>query len=108
MSSTKELPTAILYSAAAPSDKQKQRFQDFLAKKYGPVALEWKQDDSLTGGFRLQVGPDLYDWSLEGRMRQFRFIHRGFRFQRSRKPVPGTGYGEPGRKRQRNRGSAFR
>ena len=72
MSSTKELPTAILYSAAAPSDKQKQRFQDFLAKKYGPVALEWKQDDSLTGGFRLQVGPDLYDWSLEGRMRQFR------------------------------------
>ena len=72
MSSTKELPTAILYSAAAPSDKQKQRFQDFLAKKYGPVALEWKQDDGLTGGFRLQVGPDLYDWSLEGRMRQFR------------------------------------
>ena len=35
-------------------------------------ALEWVQDDSLAGGFVLQVGTDLYDWSVEGRLRQFK------------------------------------
>ena len=30
------------------------------------------REEALRGGFRLEVGTDIYDWSLEGRMRQFR------------------------------------
>ena len=32
--------------------------------------MEWVRDEELKGGFRLQVGEDIYDWSLEGRLRQ--------------------------------------
>ena len=44
-----------------------------MRKKYGQaVLLQWEQDAALENGFRLEVGADLYDWSLEGRLRQFR------------------------------------
>ena len=64
---------AILRSAEAPSEAQKVRFAAFLKKKYGrEVPLRWEKDPALEKGFRLEVGADLYDWSLEGRLRQFR------------------------------------
>ncbi len=64
--------TAELRSAQEPTLEQKQRFSEFLAKKYKrKVPLRWEQDDSLKSGFRLQVGSDVYDWSLKGRVRQF-------------------------------------
>ena len=64
---------AVLRSAEAPSEAQQARFAAFLQKKYGQeVPLRWEKDPALEKGFRLEVGADLYDWSLEGRLRQFR------------------------------------
>ena len=69
-----EATAALLYSADAPSEAQRQRFADFLARTYPdrPLTLEWKRDMRLKGGFRLEVGSDIYDWSLKGRMAQLR------------------------------------
>ena len=64
---------AVLRSAEAPSEAQQARFAAFLQKKYGQeVPLRWEKDPALEKGFRMEVGADLYDWSLEGRLRQFR------------------------------------
>ena len=69
-----EATAALLYSADAPSEAQRQRFADFLARTYPDrtLTLEWKRDMRLKGGFRLEVGSDIYDWSLKGRMAQLR------------------------------------
>ena len=64
--------SALLCSAQEPSQEQLKRFTRFLEKKYGrKVPLRWEQDGSLRSGFRLQVGSDIYDWTLDGRVRQF-------------------------------------
>ena len=65
---------ALLYSPEAPSDEQRKRFEDFLARTYPDrtITLTWKKDAGLKGGFRLEVGSDVYDWSLQGRMEQLR------------------------------------
>ena len=64
---------AVLRSSKAPTGQQLQRFSDFLQSRYHqPVELTFEADEALTGGFILQAGDDTYDWSLEGRLRQFR------------------------------------
>ena len=64
--------TAFLRSADQPTEGQLQRFEQFLARTYKrEVPLEWVFDESLQDGFRLQVGSDVYDWTLDGRVRQF-------------------------------------
>ena len=62
---------AILTSAARPGVAQWSRMEAFLRERYGEdVELVWQKDASLRNGFRLEIGDDVYDWSLEGRMRQ--------------------------------------
>lgn len=34
--------------------------------------MKWEQDEDLQDGFVLQAGTDIYDWSVEGRLRQFK------------------------------------
>ena len=64
---------AKIYSAVAPSEEQSARFAKFIEKKYGEgVSLEWIESDAFPGGFRLEVGSDVYDWSVGGRFRQLR------------------------------------
>ena len=64
---------AFLYSLEEPSKEQKERFGKFLKNKYGSEAeLEWIKSDEYAGGFRLQVGSDVYDWSIMGRLRQLK------------------------------------
>ena len=73
MSTPEKALHAVLQSDTAPSAVQEQRFLRFLQKKYQtPVTLSWERDETLSGGFRMTVGADVYDWSLEGRVRQFR------------------------------------
>ena len=49
------------------------RFKRFLAEKYGEgMTLEWIESDDAPGGFRLEAGSDVYDWSAEGRVAQLR------------------------------------
>ena len=69
---------ATLYSPEAPSQAQKERFEAWLSRKYGEgVTLEWVCDSSISGGFRLKVGSELYDWTTEGRMAQLGETIRG-------------------------------
>ena len=64
--------TAELRSAREPTPEQLQRFAAFLSRTYQrKMPLRWEKDDALRTGFRLQVGSDIYDWTLDGRMRQF-------------------------------------
>ena len=64
--------TAELRSAKEPTKEQLSRFAAFLEKKYRrKVPLEWKKDESMGSGFKLQAGSDVYDWTLSGRARQF-------------------------------------
>ena len=49
------------------------RFKRFVAGKYGEgMTLEWIKSDDAPGGFRLEAGSDVYDWSAEGRVAQLR------------------------------------
>lgn len=64
---------ALLYSAAPPDAEQNKRFLTFLKAKYHEdISLEWVQSDSFPGGFRLEVGSEIYDWSVNGRFQQLK------------------------------------
>ena len=64
--------SAELRSAREPTEAQLQRFTDFLTQTYQrKVPLRWEKDEALRSGFRLQVGSDVYDWTLDGLVRQF-------------------------------------
>ena len=64
---------AKLFSKVRPDEKQQARFDKFLKNKYGTeVPFEWIESDAFPGGFRLEVGSDIYDWSVGGRFRQLR------------------------------------
>ena len=63
--------TAFLYSAASPDAARREQFLSFLRKKYGDeITLEWVRDTGIPGGFRLEVGTEIYNWSAEGHFRQ--------------------------------------
>ena len=64
---------AVLRGSKAPPGAQLQRFQVFLEQRYGrPAQVTFQEEPALTGGLILEAGDDVYDWSLEGRLRQFR------------------------------------
>ncbi len=60
---------AILYCDKEPTKRQQERLINFLEKKYGQVSLSYVIDNTI-GGFRLEVGSDVYDWTNEGRLNQ--------------------------------------
>ncbi len=65
--------TAVLFSAQRPTDERLGQFEDFLKSKYGSdVSLQWRQDLSVKGGFRLEAGTDVYDWSTGNLLRQLK------------------------------------
>lgn len=64
---------AVLYASQPPSPEQEQRFARFLEDRYGEtIPLVWQKSWAFPRGFRLVVGTDSYDWSLDGRFRQLR------------------------------------
>ncbi len=78
MRTTRGALSAELRSAVKPTEEQIRRFEKFLADKYKrKIPLQWEEDPALKQGFRLQVGADMYDWTLQGRVRQFRDYVRG-------------------------------
>ena len=65
--------TAVIYSEKAPDEARRARFLGFIERKYGRSAvLEWRPDESINNGFRLEVGSDVYDWTTEGRFAQLK------------------------------------
>ena len=78
MRTTRGSLKAELRSAVKPTEEQLRRFEKFLADKYRrKIPLQWEEDPALKQGFRLQVGADMYDWTMQGRVRQFRDYVRG-------------------------------
>ena len=64
---------AFLYSEARPDEQQFARFENFLRGKYGKnIRLEWVESFLYPGGFRLEAGDDIYDWSVSGRLDQLK------------------------------------
>ena len=65
--------TARLLSACPPDAAQKAKLEDVLAKRYGrPVALSWQEDKTASGGFRIEIGSEIIDWTAEGRLGQLK------------------------------------
>ena len=65
--------TASLLSACPPDDAQQRRLEEVLAKKYGkPVSLTWQEDKTAAGGFRIRLGSEIIDWTVEGRLTQLK------------------------------------
>ena len=65
--------TAVLYSNTPPSDEQEKKFIDFLKQRYNEdISLVWKKTDIPEGGFKLKVGSEVFDWSIDGRLAQFK------------------------------------
>lgn len=63
---------AVLYAAVAPNAEQKAKFEAFLAQRYGQnIRLVFCEDKTIQG-FRLEVGSDIYDFSVRGRFEQFK------------------------------------
>lgn len=62
---------AYLESALKPTDAQESELLSFLEEKYGnDIRIEWKENADIVNGFKLKVGVDNYDWTLESRMKQ--------------------------------------
>ncbi len=66
--------TVTLRYVTAPDEKQLAGIRDFVAKRFGTegVTFEMEQDASLGGGFILEAGNEVFDWSTNGRMQQFK------------------------------------
>ncbi len=63
---------AYLFSNSRPSNAQIQRFESFLKQKYHhEFVLVFKEDFTITSGFKLVVGDEVYDWTQKERLRQF-------------------------------------
>ncbi len=61
---------AVLRYVTPPSETQREEMKSFLCSKYEvkDVNLVEVEDDSLIGGFILEVDGSEYDWSLRGRI----------------------------------------
>ena len=65
--------TAKLLSACPPDSAQKEKLEDVLSKKYGKaVELVWQEDHTAQGGFRIELGSEVIDWTAEGRLEQLK------------------------------------
>ena len=65
--------TAKLFSACPPDGTQKAKLEAVLSKKYGEaVVLVWQEDRSVAGGFRIELGSEVIDWTAEGRLSQLK------------------------------------
>ena len=66
--------TVTLRYVTAPDEVQLQGIKDFVAKQFGTsdVTFEMEEDASLGGGFVIEAGNEVFDWSTSGRMQQLK------------------------------------
>ena len=62
---------AYLYADTPPDEAQLEALLKLLKKRHNIEELEYVHDDSIKGGFRMTAGDRLYDWTNEGRLKQF-------------------------------------
>lgn len=64
---------AKLYCVTPPDERQKKGIADFLQRTYGVrPEIEIIAEPSVVGGFRLEYGDNVYDWSAKGRISKLR------------------------------------
>ena len=64
---------AVIRSSLPPTEDEKRRLSEYLKKVRGiEVPVTWEEDGSITDGFQMEVGSDIYDWTISGRLRQFK------------------------------------
>lgn len=64
---------ARLYCVNPPSDTQRRGIADFLERTYGVrPEIEIVIDKSVVGGFRLEYGDNVFDWSAQGRINKLK------------------------------------
>ena len=64
---------AKLFCITPPTAGQREGILSYLEGKYGSrPELEIIHDDSLVGGFRLECGGDIYDWSARGSVQKIK------------------------------------
>ncbi len=65
--------SAKLYCVTPPDERQLKGIGDFLQRTYGSrPRIEVIKDPAIVGGFRLEYGDNVYDWSAVSRIRQFK------------------------------------
>ncbi|MGO8698856.1 MAG: FoF1 ATP synthase subunit delta [Limisphaerales bacterium] len=65
--------TARIESATALSAQTQAQVQDDLTRRYGPgLTFTFAQNPALIGGVRIQVGGDVYNGSVQGRLAALR------------------------------------
>ena len=73
MSNYNNISKAYLYAEKEPTAAQMEGFVKFLSGKYErEISVQWVKSREFPGGFRLEVGNDVYDWSKEGKFEQLR------------------------------------
>ena len=72
-----------------PEEEQLKRIREFVYNKYHSQNIEvvLEEDESLGGGFVLEVGHDQYDWSTKGRREQFLEEMQNKRFSNSQQDI---------------------
>ena len=64
---------AVIRSSLPPTEDEKKRLSEYLKKVRGiEVPVTWEENGSITDGFQMEVGSDIYDWTISGRLRQFK------------------------------------
>ncbi len=74
MTENKTPLTAVIYSNTKPTPQQEKNFLRFFAEKYenDVIELRWENNNSENSDFVIKIGAEVYDWSVEGRLRQFK------------------------------------
>ena len=66
-------PSAKLYCVNPPDAAQREGMRDFLQRTYGVrPEIEIVIDQSVVGGFRLEYGDNVYDWTAQGRLNRLK------------------------------------
>jgi F-type H+-transporting ATPase subunit alpha len=66
--------TVVLKYVTEPDERQLAGIRDFVEKQFGTegITFEMEKDTSLGGGFVIEAGDQIFDWSTTGRMQQFK------------------------------------
>lgn len=72
MTDLSNIKSAYLYCKNRPGAEELEKFSAFIKSRYEiSIPVEWVASDEYPGGFRLEVGDEVYDWNVKGRLRQF-------------------------------------
>lgn len=63
---------AVLYSDKKPTDEQLASLTELTKQRFKIEEIRFERDKEIKNGFKLAIGPHIYDWTVEGRLRQLK------------------------------------